>query len=257
MAEMLLRAAGLTKRFGGLLANDDIDFAVAPDEIHALIGPNGAGKTTFLALIAGELAPDAGEIFLGGANITPLRPAARALAGIGRAFQITSILGSFSVLENVAIAAQAHDGHSFRFWQKAHRDRALNEQALAALGQVGLDHRAGAIAANLSHGEHRLLEVAIAIAGDPKLLLMDEPTSGMGPQESQKMVALFQHLRGRYGILLIEHDMDVVFAVADRVTVLANGRVIASGTPQAIAADEAVRAAYLGDPAAATGRRHA
>jgi branched-chain amino acid transport system ATP-binding protein len=247
----LLRAEKLTKRFGGLLANDAIDFSIAPAEIHALIGPNGAGKTTFLALLAGELAPDGGSIFLADQNITRLGTPARALAGIGRSFQITSVLGSFSALENVALAVQAHDGTSFRFWRPADREAALNQRALAALDQVGLRGRQAARAENLSHGEHRLLEIAMALAGRPKLLLMDEPTSGMGPQESRAMVALFQSFRGRYGILLIEHDMDVVFAVADRITVLANGKVIASGPPAAIAADEAVRRAYLGE------KRHA
>jgi branched-chain amino acid transport system ATP-binding protein len=249
MAETLLRAEGLSKQFGGLQANARVDLAIGAGEVHALIGPNGAGKTTFLALIAGELAPDSGRIFFADADITALPPAARALQGIGRSFQVTSILKSFSVLENVAIAAQAHSGHSFRFWRAADRDPGLNASALDALGRVGLDHRAGAIAGTLSHGEHRLLEIAMAIVGAKHLLLMDEPTAGLGPQESRAMTALIQALRGRYAILLIEHDMDVVFAVADRLTVLAQGRIIASGAPAEIAGDPAVRQAYLGDPA--------
>lgn len=248
MSAPLLRVAGLTRHFGGLAANDGVNLEIGAHEVHALIGPNGAGKTTFIGLVAGELFPEAGSIHLAGNDMTRRSAYARALAGIGRSFQITSVLGSFSVHENVAIAAQAHDGNSFRFWRPAHRDARLNERANAALARVGLDHRADSLAATLSHGEHRLLEIAMALAGRPKLLLMDEPTSGMGPQESRRMIELLRSLRGGYGILLIEHDMDIVFAVADRITVLGNGRVVACGTPDAIRSDPAVQKLYLGAP---------
>jgi branched-chain amino acid transport system ATP-binding protein len=246
MREPLLRVRGLTKRFGGLVANDNVDLAVNGAEIHALIGPNGAGKTTLIAQIAGQLTPTAGAIWFDGKDITLLKPYARAAVGVSRSFQVTSIFPTFSAFENVALAAQARCGHSFRFWTPARGVQRIDQLASSALAQVGLDDRADARAADMSHGDHRLLEIAMALAGQPKLILMDEPTAGMGAAESQQLVALLRRLRECCAIVLVEHDMDVVFSLADRITVLDNGRSIASGAPQAIRLDERVRAAYLG-----------
>jgi branched-chain amino acid transport system ATP-binding protein len=215
MSEPLLHVRDLSKRFGGLIANDNVDLAVNLAEIHALIGPNGAGKTTLIAQIAGELSPTAGTIWFDGRDITAFKPHQRAAVGLSRSFQVTSIFPSFSAFENVALAAQARCGHSFRFWARAHDAQEINELAGKALRQVGL-------------------------------ILMDEPTAGLGSTETQHLVALLARLRESCAILLVEHDMDVVFSLADRITVLDNGRSIASGTPHAIRSDERVRRAYLG-----------
>jgi branched-chain amino acid transport system ATP-binding protein len=245
--EPLLETSGLTKRFGGLVATSEVALAIEPGEIHAVIGPNGAGKTTLVAALAGELRPDAGAIRFAGRDISRLGAARRAALGIARSFQITSIFREFSVLDNVALAVQAHAGHSFRFWRPARPDPRLRDPARAVLAEVGLAERKDVTAANLSHGEKRALEIAMVLATRPRLLLLDEPMAGMGPSESAEIVRLLARLRGRLAILLVEHDMDVVFALADRITVMVYGRIIATGTPAAIRADADVRRAYLGD----------
>jgi branched-chain amino acid transport system ATP-binding protein len=251
MAEPLLEVAGLVKRFGGLTATDRVSLAIAPGELHAVIGPNGAGKTTFVAQLMGELRPDAGTIRFAGEEVTALPPHQRAARGMARSFQITSIFPDFTALDNVALAAQAHAGHSFRFWRPARRDPTLRDPALAILERVGLGRRAETPAAILAHGEKRLLEIAIALATRPRLLLLDEPMAGMGPEDSARMVRFLATLKGEVAMLLVEHDMDAVFALADRITVLVYGRAVASGAPAAIRADAAVRKAYLGEDEAA------
>jgi branched-chain amino acid transport system ATP-binding protein len=247
MAEPLLRVAGLSKAYGGLVANSAIDLDLAPNQIHALIGPNGAGKTTLVAQLAGEVTPSAGTIRFRGRDITRLPPHRRSALGLARTFQVTSIFGSLTALENVALAAQAHDGHSFRFWTPADRIAHLNERACAMLARVGLLERADTLCTKLAHGEHRQLEIAMALATRPQALLLDEPTAGMSPQESQQITRLLLDLKRDHAILLVEHDMDMVFAVADRLSVLVYGRVLACGTPTEIRANPEVRAAYLGN----------
>ena len=246
MSGALLEVRGLSKCFGGITATHAVDLDVREGEVHAVIGPNGAGKTTLIAQLAGMLAPDAGRIRFAGRDITRLPPYARARLGMARSFQITSIFHAMSVLDNTRLAVQAHKGHSYRFWRKARHDERLNGPALAALEQVGLADKAAANARGLSHGEHRQLEIAMALASKSRLLLFDEPMAGMGVEESARMVELLQGLRADKSILLIEHDMDVVFALADRVTVMVDGRAIASDAPETIRADETVRRAYLG-----------
>ncbi len=250
MAEPLLRTNNLTKRFGGLIATDTVSIDVRPGEIHALIGPNGAGKTTLVGQLTGNLAPDAGTIHFGGHDITRLPTHARVRLGLARSFQITSVLREFTALENVALAVQAHAGHSFRFLADARRDERLRGPARLGLEAVGLGARADTLAATLSHGEQRQLEIAMALAGDPKLLLLDEPMAGMGGEESQRMIGFLRGLKSRRAMMLIEHDMDAVFQLADRITVLVYGRAIASGTPTEIRANAEVRQAYLGEEVA-------
>jgi len=247
MAEPLLEAKGLIKRFGGILATDNLSLAVQPGEIHAVIGPNGAGKTTLIAQLSGELRSDAGSIRFAGEDVTGLPVYDRSRRGLARSFQITSVFRAFTALENVALALQAHDGHSFRFWTDATRDPALIDPARRMLDQVGLGTRADVVAAELAHGEQRQLEIAMALATGPRMLLLDEPMAGMGRDEAVRMTAFLRTLKQSETILLIEHDMDVVFALADRITVLVYGRVIASGTPAEIRANEEVRQAYLGE----------
>ncbi len=247
MTKPLLAIRGLVKHFGAVPATDHLDLDVQPGEIHAIIGPNGAGKTTLLAQLTGEVRPDAGKIHFVGQDITSLPIHTRSARGLARSFQITSILKGFSVLDNVALAVQAHDGHNFRFWRDARIIPHLREPAMAMLQQVGLLERAHIPAANLSHGEQRQLEIAMALATKPKLLLLDEPMAGMGAEESTQMVTLLHALKGQYTILLVEHDMDAVFALADRITVLVYGRAIATGTPDEIRAHPEVRLAYLGE----------
>jgi branched-chain amino acid transport system ATP-binding protein len=230
-----------------VVATDRVSLAVEAGEIHAVIGPNGAGKTTLIAQLAGELRPDAGAIRFAGEDVTALPIHARSARGIARSFQITSVFRDLTALDNVALAVQAHAGHSFRFWKDARRDRTLHDPALATLEEVGLADRAHVLAANLAHGEQRQLEIAMALATRPRLVLLDEPTAGMGPEDAGRMVALLRGLKGARTLLLVEHDMDAVFALADRITVLVYGRVIASGGPEQIAADPAVRQAYLGE----------
>ena len=245
----LLETKGLIKRFGGLVATDNLSIEVREGEIHALIGPNGAGKTTLVGQLTGNLRPDAGTIHFAGRDVTRLPIHARVQRGLARSFQITAVLREFSAIENVALAVQAHAGHSFRFLRDVRFDRSLREPAWWCLEQVGLDGRAGVPAAALSHGEQRQLEIAMALAGRPRMLLLDEPMAGMGAEESHDMVELLRHLKARCGMLLIEHDMDAVFALADRITVLVYGRAIASGTPEQIRANQEVRQAYLGEEA--------
>src|SRR5262247_2316772 len=247
VTEALLTIEGLTKRFGGVVASDDITLKVPAGELHAVIGPNGAGKTTLIGQLAGEIAPDAGRIRFEGRDVTALSVDRRSQLGLARSFQITSLFLDFTALDNVALAVQAHAGHSFRFWRAARREEELCEPARAALARVGLAGRGDVIVSKLSHGEHRQLEIAMALATSPRMLLLDEPMAGMGPEESARMVKTLRELKGELTILLIEHDMEAVFALADRITVLVYGRIIASGPPEAIRANAEVREAYLGE----------
>ena len=247
MTSALLEVEALFKRFDGIVASNDITVAVAEGELHAVIGPNGAGKTTLIGQLDGELAPDSGRILFAGSDITGLPTHRRSLLGLARSFQITSLFLDFPTLENVTLAVQAHAGHSFRFWRDARRERELREPALAALKRVGLEARAAAPCSALSHGEHRQLEIAMVLATKPRMLLLDEPMAGLGPEESRRMVAMLRELKREFTILLVEHDMEAVFALADRITVLFEGRVLASGTPEAIRENPEVRRAYLGE----------
>jgi len=246
MREPLLQVTALSKCFAGIVASDRLSFEVEAGELHAVIGPNGAGKTTLLDQLAGQTAPDSGSIRFAGRDITWLPPHRRSTLGLARSFQITTLLLDFSTIDNVALAVQARAGHSFRFWRNARFDPGLRQPAFHALARVGLTERADASASQLSHGEHRLLEVAIAIAGRPRMLLLDEPMAGLGPEESTRMVDLFRELKREFTILLIEHDMDVVFALADRITVLLSGHVVASDVPVSIRTNMEVQQAYLG-----------
>jgi branched-chain amino acid transport system ATP-binding protein len=247
LTEPILRTRGLTKRFGGLVATDALDFDVKRGEVHAVIGPNGAGKTTLLNQLVGELAPDAGAVEFDGRDISRLPSYRRALLGLSRSYQITSIFPEFTALENVALAAQAHAGHSFGAWRPAILEEALTRPAAAALDEVGLIAKKNHYAAELAHGERRQLEIAMALVSKPKLLLLDEPMAGMGRSESEFMVRLLGRLKAHYTMLLVEHDMDAVFALADRITVLVYGRPIASGAPHDIRSNAEVRKAYLGE----------
>ena len=242
----LLAVRGLTKRFGGLTATDNLDFGVDAGELHAVIGPNGAGKTTLIAQLAGVLQPDAGTILLDEENITTLSAHERVRRGLARSYQVTNVFPRFSALDNVALAVQARDGSSFRFWRPVAGERHLAEAALALLDRVGIRSRAAVLAGRLAHGEQRQLEVALALATNPRLLLLDEPMAGMG-DESDRMVRLIESLKGRVTIVLVEHDMDAVFRLADRVSVLVTGRVLATGAPAEIRANADVRRAYLGE----------
>ena len=249
MAETLLAIRGLSKRFGGLLANDRVDLDVVRGETHAIIGPNGAGKTTLIGQLAGDLRPDAGAIHFAGQDVTRLDAPLRSRLGLARSFQVTSIFREFSALDNVALAVQAHRGGSFRFWRSAREEPALREPARLVLDAVGLGARADELAANLAHGEQRQLEIAMALATEPRLLLLDEPVAGMGLEESQRMVRLLGTLKDRITIVLVEHDMDAVFSLADRISVMVYGRIIATGTPPEVRGNEQVRRAYLGEDA--------
>ena len=243
----MLEVAKLTKNFGALRATDGIDFDVREGETHAIIGPNGAGKTTFIGQLAGNLRPDSGRIVFAGEDVTDLPAQRRARKGLARSFQITSIYPEFSALQNVALAVQAHAGHSFRFWRAARTDAQLLDPARRVLEEVGLGPRANVLAANLSHGEQRQLEVAMALATRPRLLLLDEPMAGMGVEESQRMIGFLGTLKQRHTMILVEHDMDAVFKLADRISVLVYGRLIATGAPGEIRANPEVRTAYLGE----------
>ncbi|MGV3653023.1 MAG: ABC transporter ATP-binding protein [Noviherbaspirillum sp.] len=243
----LLSVTGLVKRFGGLLATDHFELELPGGELHALIGPNGAGKTTLMCQLTGELQPDAGDIRFDGASIVGWTVPRRALGGIARSYQITQLLKGFSVLQNVVLMVQARLGHAFRLWKPVLRERELVRPAMEALERVGLAHRAHDDVSALAHGEHRQLELAMALAMQPRLLLLDEPLAGMSQAESATMIDLLQRLKRQYTILLVEHDMQAVFSLADRISVLVYGKAIACGAPSGIQADPAVRRAYLGD----------
>ena len=247
MTAPLMTIEGLYKSFGSLMVSDGIDLDFAAGQLHALIGPNGAGKTTLINQLSGTLASDRGRVVFDGTDITDHGLPQRVRLGLARSFQITSVLPDFSVLDNVAVSIQARSGSSFRFWSPVARDEDLNAAAHAFLDRVGLANRASVRAASLSHGEKRLLELAIALATAPKLLLLDEPLAGLGQEESLASIELLRSLKSEFTIVLVEHDMDAVFDLADRISVLVNGRVIATGTPQQIRANPDVRAAYLGD----------
>jgi branched-chain amino acid transport system ATP-binding protein len=245
----MLQIRQLTKRYGGLLATDQLSLSLPAGELHAIIGPNGAGKTTLIAQLSGEVVPDSGAIEFDGQDITALLPAQRALRGLARSYQITSVFPEFSVLENVTLAMQAHRGHSFGFWTPMLAQPALVEPAMRAIAQAGLSQRCTSKVSELAHGERRQLELAMVLVAEPKLLLLDEPMAGMSHQESGNVVRTLQGLKGRYTMLLVEHDMDAVFALADRISVMVYGRIIASGTPDDIRNNEEVKIAYLGEEA--------
>jgi branched-chain amino acid transport system ATP-binding protein len=247
MAEPVLSLRGLTKNFGGLRVTDSVSLDVRPGEIHAVIGPNGAGKTTLIHQISGFLAPDAGKVLLAGTDITAFSPDQRARAGLARSFQITSILPAFSALENVALAVQARSGSSFRFFGRASAETVLNGEAMDILADVGLGARMDTPAGELSHGEKRTLEFAVARAMRPKVMLLDEPMAGAGREEGERLVSLMLALKGEVPMLLVEHDMDAVFRLADRLSVLVYGRIVATGSPDEIRANPEVRTAYLGE----------
>ncbi len=247
MAEPLLETRELRKSFGALVATNAVGFEVREGETHAVIGPNGAGKTTFIKQLSGELLPDSGTIRFAGQDVTRLPWHRRARRGLARSFQITSIYRDFTALDNVAMAVQARAGHSFRFWSNARAETALRAPARDALERVGLGARADVPAAELAHGEQRQLEIAMVLATRPRLLLLDEPVAGMGVDESRRMVDLLAALKGERTIVLVEHDMDAVFTLADRISVLVYGKIIATGTPAASRANAKVRAAYLGE----------
>ena len=248
--EAMLHVIDLQKSFGALRATDGLNLEVMPGECHAVIGPNGAGKTTLIGQLMGEITPDAGRILFQGRDIAALQTHERALMGLARSFQITSILKDFTARDNVAMAVQARQGHSFRFWGKARADAALTGPAMDALHQVGLADRADTPAASLAHGEQRQLELAMALAMRPTLLLLDEPMAGMGVEDTTRMVGVLQALKGSVTMVLVEHDMDAVFALADRISVLVYGKVIASDVPERIRESAEVRQAYLGEEGA-------
>jgi branched-chain amino acid transport system ATP-binding protein len=249
MKATILSLRDISKSFGALRVAEALALEVLAGETHAIIGPNGAGKTSLINQMSGALAPDAGHILFEGRDVTQLSMAARAQLGLARSFQITQVLQRFTALENVALAAQARAGSSFRFWRPAAAEVALNRTAMQSLTLVELAARAHASAGTLSHGEKRRLEIAIALAQRPKLLLLDEPMAGAGAAESRGLINMLRGLKGRFSIVLVEHDMEAVFALADRVSVLVGGRIIATGDPAAVRANPAVRAAYLGEAA--------
>ena len=247
MAEPLLRTSGLSKRFGAVKACQNLSLEINSGEVHALIGPNGAGKTTLLNLLAGDLLPDSGQIFFSGQDITHFPLHRRSPLGMARSYQITSVFPNLSVEENLLLAIQAHSGHSFRFWRRGMHDPQLRAELLPALKMVGLQERGDILAGNLSHGEKKQLEVGMALACKPKLLLLDEPMAGMGPGGTIELSKLILRLKEQMTILLVEHDMETIFALADRITVLVYGEVLATGSADEIRGNAAVRQAYLGD----------
>jgi branched-chain amino acid transport system ATP-binding protein len=247
MSESLLAVRGLVKRFGGVVATNGVSLDIVPNQTHALIGPNGAGKTTLISLIQGECYADSGTIHLAGTEITNRSAHKRAQLGLSRSFQITSVFPQFTALTNVLLAVQAKAGHSFHFWKRADRIEAFRSPALAALTAIGLEDRSDTLASSLSYGELRQLELAMVIAAKPRLLLLDEPMAGMGRRDGLRMTEILQGLKHSFTIFLVEHDMTAVFALADRVSVLVSGQVIATGAPNEIRADPKVRSAYLGN----------
>jgi len=251
MAERLLEVRRLFKHFGGVVATDRLDLAVAAGGVHALIGPNGAGKTTLIAQICGEIEPDAGQVLFGGRDITALPPHERVALGLARSFQITRVFRNLTVRDNIALAVQARSGSSMRFWRPVAAERALGAEAEVVLAGLGMAALAALTAGSLPHADQRRLEVALALASQPRLLLLDEPLAGMGAEDAQAMIGLIAQLKERTTILLVEHDMDAVFRLANVISVLVGGRVIASGVPQAIRDDPEVRRAYLGEEEAA------
>ena len=247
----MLSLKKLSKRFGGVVAVDKVDLDLARGEVHALIGPNGAGKTTLISLIAGTMPSDQGEIYFLNEILTQTKPHARVAAGLARSYQITSIFRRFSVLDNLALAVQARSGSSFSFWRPVETETALFDEARSIASEVGLAEKLEFPGSTLAHGEQRALEVGLALATRPKLVLLDEPMAGMGPEESQRMIALIKRIRAQVTVLLVEHDMDAVFRLADRISVMVNGRLIATGSPEETRRNEEVRRAYLGDELAA------
>ena len=247
----LLELRGVVRRYGGLVATDNLSMEVRQGETHAIIGPNGAGKTTLIQQISGGLYPNEGHILFDGRDITEMPMHKRVAIGLARSYQITNIFKSYSVLDNLALAVQARSGSSMHFWQPALQEQAIFEQARDIARLIGLDSKIDSVAGTLAHGEQRQLEVGLALATQPKLLLLDEPMAGMGPKESAHLIPLIMSLRDRCSILLVEHDMDAVFKLADRISVLVSGRVIATGTPEQIRGNAEVKKAYLGEEAAA------
>ena len=247
----MLRLEDVGKRYGGVVATDHVSLEVAAGEVHALIGPNGAGKTTLVGLISGALRADAGTIHFMDSEISSLRTHERVRAGLARSYQITSIFRKLSVLDNLALAVQARSGSSFSFWRPLEKETGLFDEALTIAAQVGLGEKIGSLAGTLAHGEQRALEVGLALATQPKLVLLDEPMAGMGPEESRRMIELIERIRASVTVLLVEHDMDAVFRLADRISVMVDGRVIATDSPEKIRANPEVRKAYLGDEALA------
>lgn len=244
---VVLQVQNLVKSFGALKATDDVSLDLRAGEIHALIGPNGAGKSTLIKQIVGEIAPSSGAVVLEGRDISTMPSPQRALAGLARSFQVSSIMPEFTVLQNIMLAAQGVSGVTFRFFRPAMKDKSLRSAAEGCLLRVGLSGRSEVRASDLSHGERRSLEVAMALALKPKVFLLDEPMAGMGTEGANRLITLLSDLKAEAPILLIEHDMDAVFALADRISVLVYGRVIATGTVDEIKAHEEVRSAYLGD----------
>jgi len=251
MAERLLEVRRLFKHFGGVVATDRLDLAVAAGGVHALIGPNGAGKTTLIAQICGEIEPDSGQVLFGGRDITALPAHERVALGLARSFQITRVFRNLTVRDNIALAVQARSGSSMRFWRPVAAERALGAEAEMVLAGLGMSALAALTAGSLPHADQRRLEVALALASQPRLLLLDEPLAGMGAEDAQAMIGLIAQLKERTTILLVEHDMDAVFRLANVISVLVGGRVIASGVPQVIRDDPEVRRAYLGEEEAA------
>ncbi len=251
MSAVILETRHLMKAFGGIRATDDLNLSVLTGELHAIIGPNGAGKTTLITQLCGTQLPDSGQVLLRGKDITQVPAHQRAHMGMTRSYQITSLIMNMSVLDNVALAAQAHMGSSYRFFRAAVNDRPGRDWAMAGLDKVGLADKAHQLTRELSHGEHRHIEIAIALASKAELMLLDEPMAGLGAEESRAMVRLLKEIKGEHTIVLIEHDMDAVFALADRISVLVYGHIIATGSPEEIRGNDEVQAAYLGEESTA------
>ncbi len=247
MANPILKITGLNKYFGGIVATHNLSLEVESGITHAIIGPNGAGKTTLISQLSGQIKPDCGDIEFRGHSIVKDSISHRAQLGLARSFQITSVLMPMTLLENVMLAAQGRSGHSFRFWSPANQDHEMETAALANLAEVGLEDRAGRIAANVSHGEQRQLEIAMTLAMKPRMLLLDEPMAGMGKEEGAMMISILRRLKGDMTILLVEHDMDAVFSLADQLSVMVNGHIIATDTVEQIRNNPDVQKAYLGD----------